>query len=144
MDIEPIINNVNTFNDFVCKKSIMAINTVCSIILGYFAYIVIQALPNPHTVTELIKYMFSNFNDYAKAMGLTLIASIFIFSLGLSFIVYGIKRFSIYTVLRIFTILFGAIIIVSALYIFKFFLLLFFALLLVGIIGILLIEAFDS
>lgn len=126
--------------DFLRNKFVYALLFLLTGLLGYFAYNMINSLPNPGTIPEFIKYYFRSPNIYFKATLLTFSAFFASISLGASTILQGAAE-DLHIAVKIFIIVLGVIIIVISFYFFSYFILLIVSILiLVAIFSVLLSD----
>lgn len=82
----------NFFGFFLIKKGYF-INLVVSVVVGYYAYLMIEKVPKPGTIPELLKHLFNFTGGYFWTILLCLIAFISVATLGITTVINSVLMY---------------------------------------------------
>lgn len=118
---------------------------VGSLIVGYYAWEMIVALPKPETFIELGKYYFTDTGDYLKATGLSLLTGILLILSSFIALVSAIVNECNYgNIYRWFIIIAGSLVGITSVYFLYYGGYLLLVLVVIGLIGIFLFNSDTS
>lgn len=131
--------------ELTSNKINVLITSLLSLVISWYSFNFNKALPKPETFLEIGKYYFGNPGPYFGGLFLNLVSSLFIVTLGLSFIYFAIRERDIYqTWYLVFTGLFGLCLIFTSVYFWGYFFLLLTTLVLMAIGGYFILKALDE